>query len=45
MNILLYDNDNKDQNKINENEKILISKEGICPECGGNIIIKVKDIK
>ena len=45
MNILVYDNDNKDQNKINENEKILISKEGICPECGVNIIINVKDYK
>ena len=45
MNILIYDNDNKGQSKINENEKILISKEGICPECGGNFIINIKDYK
>ena len=40
MNILVYDNNN-----TIVKEKIITSKESICPDCGENILVKIKDYK
>ena len=40
MNILVYDNFN-----TIVKEKIITSKESICPDCGENILVKIKDYK